>query len=90
MVGLTACVYFGIAVPVQATAGQDTAISIIYRMLLEFNAHVIVSYGAAAVFFGLWRRERGTRIAAVRRENRRNREFEKTLDPNRASSGFEE
>ena len=89
-VGVVACVYFGIAVPVQATAGQETALLIAYQALVGLNAHVTLSYGATVVFFLLWRRERRLRIDAVRRENRRNEQLEKRLDPNRSSSGFKE
>ena len=88
--GSVAWVYYGIAVPVQATAGQETALSVVYQAIVDFDLHVVLPYAVAAVFLGLWRKERRTRITAVKRENRRNRELEKMLDPNRTSSGFEE
>ena len=88
--GGVAVVYFGIAVPIQATAGQETALSVVYQMLVGVNAHVILSYGATGVFYVLWRRERKTRIEAVKRENRRNVRLEKQLDSARSSSGFTE
>lgn len=90
VVGSVGWVYYGIAVPVQATAGKETALSVVYQAIVDFDLHVVLSYAVAAVFFGLWRKERRTRITAVKRENRRNRELEKMLDPNRTSSGFEE
>ena len=83
-------VYFGVAIPVSATAGQETNLTVVYRALVDLRVHIILSYGAAAVFFTLWRMERKTRIIAVARENRRNKELEQEIDPGRTSSGFQE
>ena len=81
-------IYFGLTVPIRETAGQETVLAVAYRAVLDLKVHLIVPYVAALCFFLLWRKERTTRIAAVARENRRNRELEKKLDPRRTSSGF--
>ena len=88
--GSVAWVYFGITRPIEATAGQGTALSVVYRAFADLDLHVILPYGAVALLFGLWRRERKLRIETVRRENARNQELEKALDPGRSSSGFHE
>ena len=82
--------YFGVAVPVTVAAGQETNLTVVYQALVDLRVHIILSYGAAVVFFTLWRMERKTRIIAVARENRRNKELEKRIDPGRTSSGFQE
>lgn len=87
---LVAVVYFGVTVPIRETAGQETVLTVAYNALVDVNAHLVVSYAAAALFGGLWWRERRTRIDAVARENRRNRALEMSIDPGRTSSGFEE
>lgn len=83
-------VYFGVTVPVRATVGQQTDLTVVYGALVNLNIHVIVSWAAVVLFFTLWRKERKTRIVAVERENRRNKELEERIDPGRTSSGFQE
>ncbi|MDE2904667.1 MAG: hypothetical protein OXQ28_01135 [Acidobacteriota bacterium] len=90
MGGAVALVYFGLTVPIRETAGQETVLTVAYRAVLDMQMHIILPYVAAGGFGWLWRNERRTRIAAVERENRRNRELEEKLDPGRTSSGFKE
>ena len=85
-----ALVYYGVAVPITATAGEETVLTVAYRTVVDLDVHVVVPYGATALFGWLWWRERTTRISAVERENRRNKELEKKIDPGRTSSGFQE
>ena len=88
--GAVAVVYFGLTVPIRETAGLETGLTVAYRAVVDMKAHVVLPYVAAGGFGWLWRRERRTRIAAVERENRRNRELEKLIDPGRTSSGLQE
>jgi len=88
--GAVAIVYFGLTVPIRETAGLETGLTVAYRAVINMKAHVILPYVAAGGFGWLWRRERRTRIAAVERENRRNRELEKKIDPGRTPSGLQE
>lgn len=88
--GAVAIVYFGLTVPIRETAGLETGLTVAYRAVINMKAHVILPYVAAGGFGWLWRRERRTRIVAVERENRRNRELEKKIDPGRTSSGLQE
>lgn len=85
-----AMIYFGVTVPMRETAGQETVLALAYRVVLDMKTHVILPYVAAGVFGWLWRKERRTRITAIERENRRNRELEEKIDPGRTSSGFNE
>ena len=83
-----AMVYFGVTVPIRETAGQETVLTVVYRAAIDMDIHVIVPYVTTAWFSLLWWNERRTRITAVERENRRNRELEKKIDPDRTSSEF--
>ena len=85
-----ALVYYGVAVPITATAGEETVLTVAYRTVVDLDVHVVVSYSATVLFGWLWWRERTTRITAVERENLRNKELEKKIDPDRTSSGFKE
>ena len=88
--GAVAVVYFGLTVPIRETAGLETGLTVVYRAVIDMKAHVILPYVAAGSFGWLWRRERRTRIDAIERENRRNQELEKQIDPGRTSSGLQE
>ncbi len=77
-----------IAEPVRALAGQQTMLD--FQALIDLDLHVALPYVAAALSVGLWYRERRLRKSTVRRENQRNRELERKIDPNRTSSGFKE
>ena len=88
--GAVAVVYFGLTVPIRETAGQQTVLTVVYRAVIDMELHVVVPYVASAGFCGLWWSERRLRKSAVRRENQRNRELEKKIDPDRTSSGFTE
>ena len=83
-------VYFGVTVPIRETAGQETVLNVGYRTAVDMDLHVVLPYAAVALFFWLWRKERNTRIDAVARENRRNKELEMKIDPGRTSSGLQE
>ena len=88
--GLVGVVYFGLAVPIRETAGQETGLTVVYRAVVDMKMHAILPYAAAVGAILAWWKERRTRIVAVERENRRNRELEKQLDPGRTSSGPQE
>ena len=90
MAGAVALVYFGLTVPIRETAGQETVLTVGYRAVLDMKMHIILPYVASGGFGWLWWSERRTRITAVKRENRRNRELEEKIDPGRTSSGFNE
>ena len=90
MAGAVALVYFGLTLPIRETAGQETALTVGYRAVLDMKMHIILPYVAAGGLGWLWWSERRTRITAVERENRRNRELEEKIDPGRTSSGFNE
>ena len=90
MAGAVAMVYFGLTVPIRETAGQETVLTVGYRAVLDMKMHIILPYVAAGGVGWLWWSERRTRITAVERENRRNRELEEKIDPGRTSSGFKE
>ena len=88
--GIAGLLYLSVTVPILATAGQETTLTVLYQMALDLELHVIVSYAAAGVFGGLWLKERHLRKVTVERENRRNRVFETQIDPGRTSSEFQE
>lgn len=85
-----AIVYFGVTVPVQEAAGEQTTLTLFYRVLVDTEMRVILPWATAGGFGLLWRKERRTRITSVARENRRNRELEKKIDRDRTSSGLVE
>ena len=90
MAGAIGLVYVGLYLPIRETAGQETVLTVAYRAVLDMKMHIILPYVAAGGMSWLWWTERRTRITSVERENRRNRELEKEIDPGRTSSGFNE
>lgn len=44
---LVACVYFGITIPVQTTAGQNTNIAVAYSIISDLKLHVAISYAVS-------------------------------------------
>ena len=83
-------VYVGVALPLKYSAGKETVISLVYKVVLDARLEVILPYVIAALFAGLWRRERRLRKTSVRREHVRVEKLERNKDPNRTSSGLEE
>lgn len=88
--GTALILYVAIVLPLKYGAGKKTTISLIYNLVLDARLEVILPYVLAALFAGLWRRERQIRKMSVRREHVRIEEFEKIVDPNRTSSGLDE
>ena len=88
--GVALIVYVAIPLPLKYSAGKETAISLVYNVVLDARLEVILPYIVAAVFAGLWKRERRIRKTSIRREHERIETFEKNKDPNRTSSGLEE
>ena len=88
--GVVGSLYVGIALPIKYTAGQETVLNIFYRAVLDLKLGIIIPYVLILIFFILWQRERKVRKSSVKREHQRVVELEKTKDPSRTSSGFEE
>lgn len=88
--GVALIVYVAIPLPLKYTAGKETAISLVYSVVLDARLEVILPYILAVLFAGLWGRERRIRKTSIRREHERIEAFEKIKDPNRTSSGLEE
>ena len=88
--GTALILYIAIALPLKYTAGKETTISLIYKVILDARLEVILPYVLAAVFAGLWERERRIRKHSVQREHERVVELERRINANRTSSGLEE
>jgi len=88
--GVALIVYVAIPLPLKYSAGKETVISLVYKVVLDARLEVILPYVIAALFAGLWGRERRLRKMSVRREHERVEKLEKNKDPNRTSSGLEE
>lgn len=86
--GWIALIYMGIVRPLQITAGKQTVVDFMYKAVLDLKLHMVVPWAAAALFGGLWYRERNLRKKTVAREHGRVTELEKQLDPGRTSSGL--
>jgi hypothetical protein len=84
------CFYVGVALPVKYSAGQETSITFVAKALLGMEVHIWLPYLVATGLAVLWKRERNLRKRTIRREHERVEAFEKKIDPNRTSSGFEE
>lgn len=87
---IVGCFYAGVALPVKYSAGQETSVTFVAKALLDMDVHIWLPYGVAVLLAGLWKRERTLRKRTIRREHKRIEVFEKKIDPNRTSSGFEE
>ena len=88
--GIAVIVYVAIPLPLKYSAGKETTISLVYKVVVDMRLEVILPYVLAALFAGLWRRERRIRKMSVRREHERVAKLEAAKDPNRTSSGLEE
>ena len=88
--GAALILYVAIVLPLKYSVGKETTISLIYKVVLDTRLEVIFPYVLAALFAGLWGRERQIRKMSVRREHVRVAELEKNKDPNRTSSGLDE
>lgn len=88
--GVALILYVSIVLPLKYSAGKETTISLIYKVVLDTRVEVILPWVLVALFAGLWRRERQIRKMSVRREHVRVEELEKDKDPNRTSSGLDE
>lgn len=85
LMGLT---YLGIVRPLELTAGKRTIVDVVYMVGLNLKLHMIVPWAAAALFGGLWHRERKLRKRAVANLWERMKEKETRIDPHRTSSGL--
>ena len=88
--GVALIIYVAIPLPLKYTAGKETAISLVYNVILDVRWEVILPYVLAVALAGLWVRERRIRKMSVQREHVRVEILEKDKDPNRTSSGLEE
>ena len=88
--GVALIVYVAVPLPLKYSAGKETAISLVYKVVLDARLEVILPYAIAAAFATLWGRERRLRKTSVRREHERVEKLERNKDPNRTSSGLEE
>ena len=88
--GVALIVYVAIPLPLKYGAGKETAIGLVYKVVLDARLEVFLPYVIIVLFAGLWGRERWLRKMSVRREHERVEKFEKNKDPNRTSSGLKE
>lgn len=88
--GFWLCVfgYVAIYLPVKASHGEETAVSLAVRFLADIKVDVAFAWGAAAVTGFGWYRERKKRIAERSEKDARLRELERRLDPAVSSSGL--
>ena len=84
--GWVGVVYFGLAVPIRVTAGEETVITVIYQAVVSMTLHVILPYAAAAGAIFAWWKEHRARAREVRRLYSRNQELEKLLQKNRGQT----
>jgi hypothetical protein len=84
--GAALVAYVAIYLPVQAGAGQQTAIDFLIRVTTSLNASEYFAYLVAALCGGLWYRERKLRKDVTERLARRNHDLESQIDPQRSSS----
>jgi len=74
--------------PVSASRGQATAISVTQEVAANVDLHVWIAWGAAATAAVAWKRERSRRLTERNEKDTRIRELEKKIDPNVTSSGL--
>lgn len=80
--------YTGIYLPIQASAGQETTISVLQKWVVDANLQVYLAWGAAAAGTGWALLERRKRLRERSERDKRIVELEHKFDPNRTSSGM--
>jgi hypothetical protein len=88
--GLSSVSYFLVALPIYYAAGKKTDVNFFYQAIVNARLDLAASLAAAALFGGLWQRERRLKRNDVRRLHGRIKELETLLDPARTSSGLTE
>jgi hypothetical protein len=86
--GVVAALYVGIYLPVQASHGETTALSVVYNLVGNFRVSIVISWAASLTLGIGWWRERKLRIRDRNVKDTRLKELEMHVDPNRTSSGL--
>ena len=82
-----AIVYTGVYLPVQASAGQQTTVTVFFQWIFDANVHVYLGW-AVAGGCGLYARsERKKRLAERAERDQRIIELERMIDSKRETSG---
>lgn len=88
MAGVSAACYFGLYLPVAASAGHETSVSVIYNFAAHVKIHVWLAWGVAASCAYGWTRERKARLRDRSEKDSRIAHLEKQFDTKRTSSGL--
>lgn len=86
--GSVGVVYVGVYLPVEASAGKTTIITVAEKFITDFNVHVVLGWGAAgaATLWGV--RERRARHKEREEKDARITDLETKIDPGRTSSNI--
>jgi hypothetical protein len=82
------CVYLGIYLPVQISAGKSTSINYLVNVAFDLKLHVWIAWAAGAGGVGLAVTERNKRLKERKEKDERIEKLEQQIDPNRSSSGL--
>jgi hypothetical protein len=79
--------YVGIYLPIKETAGQTTAIHVLQQWVFDANLNVYIAWaaGMSGVVYGY--AERRKRLREREERDKRIRQLEEAIDPERQSSG---
>ncbi len=73
--------------PIEASKGQETTITVVQKLVLGAKIDVVIAWGAAAAGTAYGLLERRKRNKERAEKDARIASLEKTIDPNRTSSG---
>lgn len=83
-----AVVYAGVYLPVRDAPGGTTILNVTQKWAFDANLHVYLAWGAAAAGVGYGANERRKRLKERAEKDKRIKELEQHIDPNRTSSGL--
>lgn len=83
-----AVVYAGVYLPVRDAPGTQTILSVTQNWVVNANLHVYLAWGAAAAGALYGANERRKRLRERGERDKRIKELEQHIDPNRTTSGL--
>lgn len=87
--GVVGLAYFGIYMPIEASAGKDTAISYVVNFISDVKLDVVLAWGSAAGASAWAIRERRAKMSERKEKDKRIADLEKHIDSRRTSSGLD-